>query len=146
MGKHKKMHMLLISPCGGSSFRPSCGCRAFIFHKDSLPVWIDVNAVNRWQRVNFNVCRNCWMQKSKVCMYSGDERGPLEVPVLFRVPCVSLDIFLESRRSFARKKKRKKVGQAESAADLWPLVVGTWNEAAVFDLEWECGQSQPEAP
>lgn len=56
-------------------------------------------------------------------MYSGNEKGPLEVPVLFRVPCVSVDI-LRIAAEFGEKKK-KKVGQAELAADLWPLVVGT---------------------
>lgn len=39
-------------------------------------------------------------------MYSGDERGPLEVPVLFRVPCVSLDI-LRITAEFREKKKKK---------------------------------------
>lgn len=39
-------------------------------------------------------------------MYSGNEKGPLEVPVLLRVPCVSVDI-LRIAAEFGEKKKRK---------------------------------------
>lgn len=39
-------------------------------------------------------------------MYSGDEKEPLEVPVLFRVPCVSLDI-LRIAAEFREKKKKR---------------------------------------